>query len=214
MNIELVLLITGIIGTIAFAISGSLIAIENNLDLLGVLILGWTTACCGGLLRDVILDREIVMFREPWYSLIALCVSLLVFIIMYFLKNLQWENSRIYKTIINIIDSLGLGSFVVIGARAAMQSSLSGIFPVIFFGVLTACGGGLVRDIMVRKIPVIFRKHIYAIAAVIGCLIFYFMSLLCPIGIINVLVSVVVVVVIRYLAFYFEWSLPHVHLNN
>jgi uncharacterized membrane protein YeiH len=214
MDIELVLLITGIIGTIAFAISGSLIAIENNLDLLGVMILGWTTACFGGLMRDVILDREIVMFKEPWYSLIALGVGLLVFVIMYFLKNLQWENSKVYKTIINIVDSVGLGSFVVIGAKAAMESTLTGIFPIIFFGVLTACGGGLVRDIMARKIPVIFRKHIYAIAAVVGCLVFYFMNMLCPISLVNVLVTVAVVVVIRYLAFYFEWSLPHVHLNN
>ena len=214
MDIELILLITGIIGTVAFAISGSLIAIENNLDLLGVLILGWTTACCGGLLRDIILNREIVMFNEPWYSIIALCVSLLVFVIMYFLKNLQWENSKIYKTIFNIIDSLGLGSFVVIGAMAALNSKLSGFFPVLFSGVLTAFGGGLVRDIMARKIPVIFRKHIYAIAAVVGCLVFYSMNILCSIGLINVLVSVLVVVIIRYLAYHFEWSLPHVHLNN
>ena len=80
MDVELLILIAGIIGTIAFAVSGALIAIENKLDLFGVLILGCVTACGGGLIRDVMLKREITLFNSPWYPLIACSVSLLVFI--------------------------------------------------------------------------------------------------------------------------------------
>lgn len=214
MPVEVLLIITAVLGTIAFSVSGALIAIENKLDLFGVIILGCITACGGGLIRDVMVGKKLAIFETPWYLLISAVVSLIVFIVMYFLKNSSWEKSKVYKVFYNITDSIGLGSFVVTGANVALGVGINSMLPVCFYGVLTACGGGLIRDIMVMKIPAIFRKHIYAVAAIIGSIIFYIMNYFEIMHLVNVLITVILVVIIRYLAFYFEWSLPKVSLNE
>lgn len=214
MNVEILLIITAVLGTIAFSVSGALIAIENKLDLFGVIMLGCITACGGGLIRDVMIGKELAIFSTPWYLLISACTGLIVFIFMYFLKKSSWENSKIYKVFYNITDSIGLGTFVVTGANVALAYNINSMLPVCFYGVLTACGGGLIRDIMVMKIPAIFRKHIYAVASIIGAIIFYVMYYFNILYVVNVLTTVTLVVIIRYLAFYFEWSLPKVTLNE
>lgn len=214
MSIEAVLLITGIIGTIAFSVSGALIAIENKLDLFGVLILGCITACGGGVIRDVMMHKDIAMFAEPWYCIISLGTGLLVFCMMCILKNLKWENTKVYKTFFNITDSIGLGTFVVVGANVAVGQGITHAFPVIFYAVLTAVGGGLIRDLMVMKIPAIFRKHIYAVAAIIGAGYFFVIDYFgCP-YMVSALTTVILIVIIRYFAFRFEWSLPKVALKD
>lgn len=212
MDIEMIKFVFGIIGTIAFAVSGALIAIENKLDLFGVIILGAVTACGGGLFRDIMLGVNISMFESYYYVIIAACTAIIVFVIMYLIKNLSWENSKTYKIFYNITDSLGLGTFVIVGASIAMESGERDLFPVAFYGVLTACGGGMLRDIFVCKIPAIFRKHIYAVAAIIGVLFYCFLLFIdCPI-VLNTILTVLLVIVIRFLAFKFEWSLPKVRL--
>lgn len=214
MNVEILLIITAVLGTIAFSVSGALIAIENKLDLFGVIILGCITACGGGLIRDVMIGRELAIFKTPWYLLISAITGAIVFIIMYFLKKTSWENSKLYKVFFNITDSIGLGTFVVTGANVALSCEINSMLAVCFYGVLTACGGGLIRDLMVMKIPAIFRKHIYAVASIIGAVIFYAMYYFEILYVVNVLTTVVLVVIIRYLAFYFEWSLPKVTLTE
>ncbi|HIT43329.1 TPA: trimeric intracellular cation channel family protein [Candidatus Avacholeplasma faecigallinarum] len=214
MSIETLLIITTIIGTVAFSVSGALVAIENKLDLFGVIILGTVTACGGGVLRDVMMHQNILMFEDPWYFYLSLLTGLLVFIAMYFLQNLKWENSRIYKIFFNITDSIGLGTFVVLGANVAVSNGVQSFVAITFYAVLTAVGGGLIRDLSVMKIPVIFRKHIYAVASIIGAVYFYLITIAdCPYTI-AVITTVLIVVIIRYLAFRFEWSLPRVYLKD
>lgn len=214
MSIETLLIITTIIGTVAFSVSGALVAIENKLDLFGVIILGTVTACGGGVLRDVMMHQNILMFEDPWYFYLSLLTGLLVFIAMYFLQNLKWENSKIYKIFFNITDSIGLGTFVVLGANVAVSNGVQSFVAITFYAVLTAVGGGLIRDLSVMKIPVIFRKHIYAVASIIGAVYFYLITLAdCPYTI-AVITTVLIVVIIRYLAFRFEWSLPRVYLKD
>lgn len=214
MSIETLLMITTIIGTVAFSVSGALVAIENKLDLFGVIILGTVTACGGGVLRDVMMHQNILMFEDPWYFYLSLLTGLLVFIAMYFLQNLKWENSKIYKIFFNITDSIGLGTFVVLGANVAVSNGVQSFVAITFYAVLTAVGGGLIRDLSVMKIPVIFRKHIYAVASIIGAVYFYLITLAnCPYTI-AVITTVLIVVIIRYLAFRFEWSLPRVYLKD
>lgn len=214
MSIETLLMITTIIGTVAFSVSGALVAIENKLDLFGVIILGTVTACGGGVLRDVMMHQNILMFEDPWYFYLSLLTGLLVFIAMYFLQNLKWENSRIYKIFFNITDSIGLGTFVVLGANVAVSNGVQSFVAITFYAVLTAVGGGLIRDLSVMKIPVIFRKHIYAVASIIGAVYFYLITIAdCPYTI-AVITTVLIVVIIRYLAFRFEWSLPRVYLKD
>ena len=213
-SIQIIILILGIIGTIAFSISGALTSIEKHLDLFGVCILGVITSCGGGVLRDTMLHKEIVMFTEWWYPLISLCTSLLVFLFMFKLRNFEWENSKIYQTTYNLVDSLGLGAFVVVGANSAMNTGIINWFPIIFYAVLTAVGGGLLRDIFVCKIPDIFRKHIYAVASIIVAAYHYILIQAGCIYAINVTSTVLLIVIIRYLAYHYKLSLPKIKLKD
>ncbi len=215
MDIEIMLRVIEYIGTIAFAISGALIAIENKMDILGVVILGSTTAVGGGLFRDIIIGRAMPsMFANPSYVIVAAATTLIVFLVMYFLKNTKVVESKIYKIGFNITDSLGLGVFVVVGATQTMEAGITNHFMIIFCSVLTAVGGGMLRDIMAAHIPAIFRKHIYCVAAIIGAVLYYCIILNSHMYPLASILSIVVVVLIRYLAFHFQLNLPKVKINE
>lgn len=214
MDINLMVTIIEYIGTIAFAVSGALIAIENRMDILGVMILGSVTAVGGGLIRDILLNRTMpTMFENPLYALVAVISTVIVFIVMYILKDFKMIHTKAYKITFNIIDSLGLGVFVVVGAKATMDSGVTNHFLILFNSVLTAVGGGIIRDILACRIPVIFRKHIYAVAAIIGAVFFYFFILNTNLYPYAVIFTILLVVGIRYLAFHFELNLPRVKMN-
>lgn len=195
-----------IIGTIAFAISGAMVAIKNKLDLLGIIILGCVTACGGGMLRDIILGQIPMLFSDPLYLIIALIVSIVVFLVVMVIKDkhipLEW--------LLLISDGLGLGAFVVVGASRTIELGHSSALIVVFMGVLTSVGGGIIRDLLVTNIPFILRKHIYCLAAIIGGLIYYcFYSFGWNINIGSIL-CIISVVTIRILAATFKWSLPKI----
>ncbi|MCR5231124.1 MAG: TRIC cation channel family protein [Acholeplasmatales bacterium] len=219
MDINSFLLVIGIIGTVAYGISGALVGIENKLDAFGVVVLGVITATGGGFLRDLILgayvgENNFVIFAEWWYPLIGFGVSVLVFSIMWFIKELDWEDSLVYRRTYLIVDAIGLGTFVIVGALRAMSFGVQSQAIIIFFSVLTCVGGSMLRDILVCKIPVIFRKHIYAIAAIIGAVYFVFINMT---GIdiwISSLTTIAIVVTIRILAAHFKWNFPRIHLKN
>jgi len=174
MDIDLLLTILEYVGTIAFAISGALLAIENKMDILGVMILGCTTAVGGGLFRDILIGRPMpLMFENPTYVIVACLTTLVVFITMSILHNFKMVESKSYKIAYTLIDSLGLGVFVVVGVKLTRDFGITNPFLIIFSSVLTAVGGGLLRDIMSARIPAIFRKHIYCVAAIVGSLLFY-----------------------------------------
>lgn len=215
MDIEVMLTILEYIGTIAFAISGALIAIENRMDILGVMILGCTTSVGGGLFRDLIIGRPMpLMFENPSYVIVAGATTIIVFIVMYILKDIKVVESKAYQIIFNIIDSLGLGVFVVVGATLTKEFGVTNHFLIIFCAVLTAVGGGVIRDIMSAHIPVIFRKHIYCVAAILGAVLFYLITLYSELYSLAAILTILLVVGIRYLAFYFKLNLPKVKINE
>ena len=185
------------------------------MDILGVVILGSTTAVGGGLFRDIIIGRAMPsMFANPSYVIVAAVTTLIVFLVMYFLKNTKVVESKIYKIGFNITDSLGLGVFVVVGATQTMEAGITNHFMIIFCSVLTAVGGGMLRDIMAAHIPAIFRKHIYCVAAIIGAVLYYCIILNSHMYPLASILSIVVVVLIRYLAFHFQLNLPKVKINE
>ena len=211
---ELFVLIAEIIGTIAFTISGSMIAVERKMDLLGVILLGSVTAVGGGMIRDIILGFDHPMlFDSPMSCIIAVVTSILIFIICYRFKGYTYTDKKWYSSTMNIIDSIGLGIFVVIGVQVT-KSTTSNAFLIIFCSVLTGVGGGIVRDILAAKIPNVFRKHIYAVAALIGALCYYVFSLFNLYESLNIILTVGVVVVLRYLARRYQWSLPKIHIEH
>lgn len=212
MDFDLLLRIIEYIGTIAFAISGALIAIEHKMDILGVMILGSTTAVGGGLFRDILISKDMPsMFTYPWYALTAVLTTIIVFIVSYIIKKKQIViDYKIYRICFNIIDSLGLGVFVVVGTTACLNAGVENHFFIIFCAVLTAVGGGMLRDIMAAQIPAIFRKHIYCVAAIIGAVFYYIMYINTDLLRLSAVLTIGIVVVIRYLAFHFKWNLPKV----
>ena len=215
MDIDLMITILEYIGTIAFAISGALIAIENRMDILGVMILGCTTAVGGGLFRDLLIGRPMpLMFEHPSYVIVAAITTIVVFVVMYILKDIKVVESRAYRIVYNIIDSLGLGVFVVVGATLTKEFGITNHFMIIFCSVLTAVGGGMLRDIMSAHIPAIFRKHIYCVAAILGAVLFYLIVLFSNMYSLAAILTILLVVGIRYLAFHFKLNLPKVKINE
>lgn len=170
-NMENFLFVLEIIGTIAFAIGGAILAIKNKLDILGVIILSVISAIGGGVIRDIALSNSIMLFEYPIYLIIALITSLIIFIIFYYNKKTYLFENKIFNTILNTIDGIGLGVFVVVGYSVA-QSCTNNTLLMIFCALVTGVGGGILRDLLVNRIPNIFRKHIYGLAAIIGLIIY------------------------------------------
>lgn len=202
-----------IIGTIAFASSGAMVGIKKQMDLLGVCVLGMTTAVGGGMIRDLILGvTPPVMFQNPTYALIAIAFSVLVFCGLYFFQN-KLTNKKVqgvYDKLMMIFDSLGLGLFTVVGVTTAINIGYETTgFLQIFVGVLTGVGGGVLRDIMAGNTPYIFVKHVYASASILGAVVCvlverWFGEL--P----AMLIGAAVVFVIRILAAHYKWNLPRI----
>ena len=196
-----------IMGTIAFALQGASAAVEKKMDIFGVCIMGMSVAVGGGIIRDLILGiTPPNAFQKPVYALVALAVSILIF--FPFERKIIHQNQKFYDAFLFQTDSLGLGAFTVVGARAAYsQFPEANPFLVIFVAVLTGVGGGVLRDLFTGTIPYIFRKHFYATASLIGgaCLVIcrHFMTLEWA-----MVVGMVVVIILRELANRFKWNLP------
>lgn len=210
---EQYIFINELIGTIAFASSGAMVGIRKQMDLLGVCVLGMTTAVGGGMIRDLILGIiPPVMFQDPTYALLAIAFSILVFCSMYFFQK-QLEKSRfyqIYDKMMMIFDSIGLGLFTVVGVNAAMEIGYeTNAFLQVFVGVLTGVGGGVLRDVMAGNTPYIFVKHVYASASILGAIVCVLLEKM--IGILPAMeIGALVVFVVRVLAAHFRWNLPRI----
>lgn len=206
MSVSLVLLIE-IIGTVAFAISGAMTGLKKGMDVFGVAILGLTTAAGGGVIRDVILgNTPPVMFRDPIYAVIALCTAVVVFLPP--VQRLLDRVHGLYDKLMLIMDSLGLGIFTVVGIQTAYTAmEQPGVFLLLFVGVITGVGGGLMRDMFAGDMPYIFVKHFYACASLIGAVVCILLwSVLGQM--VAMLIGAATVVVLRLLAVKFRWSLP------
>ncbi|MBR6965402.1 TRIC cation channel family protein [Candidatus Saccharibacteria bacterium] len=191
-----------LIGTIAFAISGALVAIDKKMDILGVAILGMTTAVGGGIVRDIILGNfPPAAFQNPFNALLAIAVSLIIFF-PFVRRVFGFRKTR--KGIL-LMDAIGLAVFTMLGLRAGFR--YDNFFLAVFVGVVTGVGGGVMRDVFAGERPQIFTKYFYASAAIIGANI---AGLLWSVNHIAAMTTgVVVIVVLRLLAAKFHWSLPH-----
>lgn len=211
--IDKYIFIIEIIGTIAFASSGAMVGIKKQMDLLGVCVLGMTTAVGGGMIRDLILGvNPPVMFQNPTYALLAIAFSVLIFYGMYFFQGKITHSKfyELYDKLMMVFDSLGLGLFTVVGVTAAINIGYETTgFLQIFVGVLTGVGGGVLRDIMAGNTPYIFVKHVYASASIVGAVICVLVGLKFS-ELTAMLVGAAVVFVIRILAAHFKWNLPRI----
>ena len=196
-----------IVGTVAFAISGAITALKKQMDVFGVAILALVTAVGGGAIRDIVLGNTPPMtFRNPVYALVAIITGVAVFIPL--VRTVASKKQKAFDMFLLITDSLGLGIFTVVGIRTAIEAGKGeNWFLLIFVGVITGVGGGLLRDIMAGNTPYIFVKHVYASASLAGAILC--VLLWKPLGATAAMsISAVVIIVIRFLAARYKWSLP------
>ena len=202
-----------LIGTVAFASSGAMIAIEKKMDIFGVNVLGATTAVGGGIMRDIILGLTPPgAFSHPVYVLVAALTSTILFVIAY-AKPTAFE-SRVktdyYDKLMFWCDTAGLGIFTVVGIQAAVRAvGGENVFFFVFIGTLTGVGGGVLRDIMAGETPYILVKHIYACAAIAG-------GIVCVVGrtafgeAYGTILGLAATVLLRFLTAHFRWNLMRV----
>lgn len=210
---EHIVFILECIGTVAFAITGVLVAVEARLDFFGVCLVGCITAVGGGILRDVVLGiTPPLVFDNLVMILIALGISVAVFFLLYVKSGIYRKKAKIVH-VNNIFDSVGLGVFSVMGAEIACNYGFQeNLLLVIAAGVLTGIGGGMMRDILTKNIPFVLRKHIYAVASLVGILVFWLLRKYMGNLTVASAVGVLLVVAIRILASTFRWSLPKVQI--
>ena len=188
------------LGTIAFAVTGAYKAITHKVDIFGVIALATVVGVAGGIMRDIIFGRFSTALSDPIY--VALTVSTGIVVFYSFSKHKKRMNLWM------IFDAVGLGVFSIIGATIAYNEMGLSFLPMLFAGMITAIGGGILRDMFVREIPIVFVKDVYAIASLIGIVFFY---VLLYFGMDIQLASILgisFVTGIRLLAIKFKWHLP------
>lgn len=193
-----------ILGTLAFAISGVLTGLHKRLDPFGVFIIAFVTAVGGGTLRDVLIGRTPVgWMRDLNYVYIIVFGFILALI---FRKKLDK-----FRTSLFLFDTIGLGVFTLIGLEKGLEVGLHPMICVAL-GTMTACFGGVTRDILCNEIPIVFRKEIYATICLFGGMVFFVLhQFQIPLNIIYVATSGSMIL-LRLLAVKFKWSLPQMQL--
>lgn len=205
-----------LIGTASFAVAGAMHGIRQQFDVFGVILLGIVTAVGGGIIRDVLIGRfPPDAFLHRIYVEIAFLAALTVFLLAYFRKADYIRLHDTLDTVNNFLDALGLGAFTVSGTRVGMVTGYSHqIFFCVFLGVMTGIGGGLLRDVMSRSVPVVLRKRIYAVASMLGSLLYYTLCRAAVYPTVCILAPVALICAIRVCATRFKWNLPTVKLTD
>ncbi|AYN03038.1 trimeric intracellular cation channel family protein [Flavobacterium sp. 140616W15] len=189
-----------IIGTMAFAMSGALTAMNKRLDPFGVFIIAFVTAVGGGTVRDVLIGRTPVGWM---LDLKYVYVIILGFILSVIFRK-KFDKLR---TSLFLFDTIGLGVFTLIGLERGI---LTGLHPIICIalGTMTACFGGVTRDILCNEIPVIFRREIYATICILGGIVFFVLKEWNLNDDILYLVTCIVIILVRLMAVKYKWYLP------
>ncbi|MBE6658488.1 MAG: trimeric intracellular cation channel family protein [Ruminococcaceae bacterium] len=204
-----------IIAVCSAAVTGVLAASAVRADIFGAMVLGCTTAFGGGILRDLLLGvTPPAALRNPLMLILAAAVSLTVFALEYAFGDkaagevVARESSR-HEQIMNMVDALSLSMFVIVGIDAAMAAGYAeNAFLTVFVGVVTGVGGGLLRDIMIRRVPVILQKRIYALAAILGAILDVYLTRFGLSQELSAAAAVCFILLIRYLSVHFRWNLP------
>ncbi len=188
-------------GTMAFAVTGAFKAVEHKSDIVGLVILATITGVAGGVLRDLVFGQiPPLAVTNPYYLIITTATGIAIFFLYRALKK-HWN-------LFLKFDAIGLGVFTVIGATIAYHLLGLNFLAMAFAGLLTAVGGGILRDVFVNEVPIVFVKELYASASFVGVVIFF--GLLAGGIDLNVaaIPSIVVVTGLRLLAMRYNWNLP------
>ncbi|MEL4307830.1 trimeric intracellular cation channel family protein [Joostella sp. CR20] len=192
-----------LLGTISFTISGVMVAMNKRLDPFGIFIIGFVTALGGGTIRDLLLGiKPVTWLINSTYMFVVMGSVLLAVL---FRSKLKYFNTSLF-----LFDTIGIGLYTVVGLEKGVAA---GLHPVmcIALGTVSACFGGVLRDILCNEIPVIFRKEIYATACILGGISYFLLTLFPLEGNIAFAVPILVVIAVRLLAVKYKLQLPSVY---
>lgn len=189
-----------ILGTISFAMSGSFAAMQKRLDPFGVLIIAFVTSVGGGTIRDLLLDVPVF-----WMHDLMMCtVIFITCLVSMIFKSVEKK----FRVTLFIFDSIGLGLFTIVGIQKGLSAELHPLIC-LTLGTITGCFGGIIRDILLNRIPLIFRKEIYATACILGGSVFLLLVKYGSFTYIFVQISTILLIVaIRTFAVKYQWQIP------
>jgi len=200
-----IFMLIDLLGTAAFAISGVFAAMEKKLDLFGVYVIAFITAIGGGTIRDVLIGDFPVAWMRTGYYPVTIFIGASVALFFHKLRN--------YQKVLLLFDSIGLGFFTVLGIRKGIALDFS-MGLCIALGTITACFGGLIRDVLLNQIPQILHKEIYATACIAGGILFFTLQKISlpPVALDGI--CILAIVTVRLIAVKYNWSLPGIYPTN
>ncbi|MGH1365062.1 MAG: trimeric intracellular cation channel family protein [Calditrichia bacterium] len=189
------------IGVAVFALSGALVAREKELDLFGGIVLAFVTAVGGGTFRDLVLDVPVFWIRDSNYILITIGAAIAALLVV--------RSSRLHfpRRTLLVADACGLALFAVLGTQKAMNQDVA-VATAVLMGILTGVGGGMLRDVMAQKVPLVLRSELYATVAAVGAISYVLLSFLPLPSLLQTVVSILIALIIRLGAIKWKWSLP------
>ena len=197
-----------IIGAAAFAVSGAMAALEHEADIFGVIFLAVVTALGGGVIRDLLLGvTPPKMFVSYVYLAVAAVAALVVFADAYIRREKYRKHRDKLDTNNNKFDAVRLAVFTVSGMNTAMQQS-DNVLLILVLGMSTGVGGGMLRDMMINKMPKVLRKRVYAVASLLGGGVYYGLFALGVHETIAAVSGMALIIALRVLATVYKWNLP------
>lgn len=195
--------ILDLFGTMAFAVTGAFKAIEHKSDIVGIIILATITGVAGGTIRDIVLGEfPTNSISDPAYVIITVATGVVIFFLYSHLKK-HWN-------VFLKFDAIGLGVFTIIGATFAFNIFGLNYLAMVLAGVLTAIGGGILRDVFVNQVPIVFIKEMYASASFVGVTIFYLLLLAGIELYAATIAGIIIITGLRLVTMKYNWNLPKV----
>ncbi len=189
-----------LIGTFVFALSGLIIAVEKRFDIVGAVLIAFVTAIGGGTTRDLLIGATPVGWMQD-VNYVYVIFSTIPICYLFYSRIVKWRRSFF------IFDTIGIALFTILGLEKTLTLGLHPLIAVMM-GTVSACFGGIVRDVLTNVVPLIFRKEVYATACFAGAVVYLVTSFFPLPNYVEMLPAIVVVITIRVLAVYFKWEIP------
>lgn len=197
------------IGVVGFSVSGAMVAIRRETDIVGVVILAMTTTFGGGIMRDLCISSDPPRFFTMYTEIaVSIVTALAVFFLARHYKEKYLAREGALLAVDNVFDAVGIGVFSVIGTEITLAAGYTEPLLAVLMGAVSGVGGGVVRDVLVRDIPFILKKRIYLLAVLAGSTVYYCMRMLEVSDVLSLAVGAATVFALRMLATVFKWNMP------
>lgn len=212
--VEIVLNILSAVGVIAFSVAGALVAIDHRVDLFGVVTLAAITSFGGGMTRDLLMGKlPPTLFTDPFYLIltgVSVLTALIVFTVARVFQQKFVAREKLIDRITNVFDAVAIGVFATTGAKTVMDftGQAENAFLVLTLGTLTAVGGSIIRDVLIREVPFVLKKRIYVLAVIAGAGLYYVLVRLGTPEIPALVAGTLLTFGLRMMATVFRWNLP------